>query len=85
MVTKPAEESGLKRIRLSDRILYALDLALQQEDVYLSEMLVKALEVAMTRNTGGGEFIERRDYPPEMENALNLLADIKAKQAAKKK
>jgi hypothetical protein len=79
------QESGLKRIRLSDRILYALDLALQQEDVYLSEMLVKALEVAMTRNTGGGEFIERRDYPPEMEDALNRLADIKAKQAAKKK
>ena len=45
MVTKPMEqESGLKRIRLSDRILYALDLALQQEDVYISEMLVKALE-----------------------------------------
>jgi hypothetical protein len=86
MVTKPMEqESGLKRIRLSDRILYALDLALQQEDVYISEMLVKALEVAMTRNTGGGEFIERRDYPPEMEDALNRLADIKAKLAAKKK
>jgi hypothetical protein len=79
------QESGLKRIRLSDRILYALDLALQQEDVYISEMLVKALEVAMTRNTGGGEFIERRDYPPEMEDALNRLADIKAKLAAKKK
>ena len=86
MVTKPMEqESGLKRIRLSDRILYALDLALQQEDVYISEMLVKALEVAMTRNTGGGEFIERRDYPPEMEDALNRLADIKQKLATKKK
>ena len=85
MVMKPAEESGLKRIRLSDRILYALELALQQEDVYISEILVKALEVSMTRNTGGGEFIERRDYPPEMENALNLLADIKARLAAKKK
>lgn len=86
MVMKPAEQDGgLKRIRLSDRILYALDLALQQEDVYLSEMLVKALEVAMTRNTGGGEFIERRDYPPEMEDALNRLADIKQKMAAKKK
>jgi hypothetical protein len=79
------QEGGLKRIRLSDRILYALDLALQQEDVYISEILVKALEVAMTRNTGGGEFIERRDYPPEMEDALNRLADIKQKQAAKKK
>ncbi len=86
MVMKSADqEGGLKRIRLSDRILYALDLALQQEDVYISEILVKALEVAMTRNTGGGEFIERRDYPPEMEDALNRLADIKQKQAAKKK
>lgn len=69
-------------IRLSDRILFALQLALEQEDVELGECLVKALELAMTRNTGGGEFIERRDYPPEIDAALDKLAAIKKKQAA---
>jgi hypothetical protein len=65
-----------RSIRLSDRILYALELALEQKDVELSKMLVRALELSMTRNTGGGEFIERRDYPPEIESALDTLADI---------
>jgi len=86
MVTKPIEkEIDLKRIRLSDRILFALDLALHQEDLVISEMLVKALEVSMTRNTGGGEFIERRDYPVEMEEALDRLEIIRQKQAGKKR
>jgi hypothetical protein len=76
----PGREDA-KHIRLSDRILYALELALEQEDVTLSEILVKALELSMTRNTGGGEFIERRDYPPAMERALDRLAAIKKKRA----
>lgn len=71
-----------KAIRLSDRVLYALELALEQKDVELSELLVRALELAMTRNTGGGEFIERRDYPPEIEAAMDALADIKKSQAS---
>lgn len=66
-------------VRLSDRILFALEMALEQEDVELGEMLARALELAMTRNTGGGEFIERRDYPPAIENALNTLDAIKAR------
>lgn len=65
--------------RLSDRILFALELALQQQDLELSEVLNKALEMAMTRNTGGGEFIERRDYPKEVEDALNHLRSLKIK------
>jgi hypothetical protein len=69
-----------RHIRLSDRILFALDLALQQEDVAIAESLARTLEMAMTRNTGGGEFVERRDYPPEMEAALDRLAEIKQKQ-----
>ncbi len=66
-------------IRLSDRILFALEMALDQDDVELSEALSKALELAMTRNTGGGEFVERRDYPPEIEDALNRLKALKQK------
>jgi len=33
----------------------------------------------MTRNTGGGEFIERRDYPKEIEDALTSLCKLKGK------
>jgi hypothetical protein len=63
--------------RLSDRILFAIELALKQEDLELSEALLKALELAMTRNTGGGEFIERRDYPKEIEAAVAQLRRLK--------
>lgn len=65
--------------RLSDRILFALELALQQQDLELSEGLNNALELSMTRNTGGGEFIERRDYPKEIEDALASLRKLKGK------
>lgn len=66
-------------IRLSDRIVFALHMALDQEDVAIAEMLVRALELSMTRNTGGGEFIERRDYPREVEAALEKLSAMKRK------
>lgn len=65
-------------IRLSDRILSALELSLEQEDLQISETLNHALQLAMTRNSGGGEFVERRDYPPEVEAAMNKLDAIKA-------
>lgn len=65
--------------RLSDRILFALELALEQKDLELSEALNNALEMAMTRNTGGGEFVERRDYPKEIETALVQLRSLKNK------
>ena len=65
--------------RLSDRILFALELALEQKDLELSEALLNALELAMTRNTGGGEFIERRDYPREIETAIEQLRGLKKK------
>lgn len=65
--------------RLSDRILYALEMALEQKDLELSEHLNTALELAMTRNAGGGEFIERRDYPRQIEEALTALRGLKGK------
>lgn len=68
--------------RLSDRILFAMELAIDQEDVDIADKLVLALEMSMTRNTGGGEFIERRDYPPTIEKALTKLEAIRAKQEA---
>ena len=67
------------KIRLSDRILSALELALEQNDVKIAEYLTSAMELSMTRDTGGGEFIERRDYPPEIEKAMDKLEALKKK------
>ncbi len=67
------EDQDKDFIRLSDRILSALELSLDQGDLKIAELLTKALEQSMTRNTGGGEFIERRDYPPEIERAMDKL------------
>ena len=75
------EELGLSKARLSDRVLYALKLAVEQEDVKIAEALVSALELAMTRNTGGGEFVERRDYPTELEKELAKLDAIKKRKS----
>ncbi|MFP4313393.1 MAG: hypothetical protein ACLFR0_03605 [Alphaproteobacteria bacterium] len=65
------------KIRLSDRILSALELALEQQDTQIGGLLKNALELSMTRNSGGGEFIERRDYPPEIEAAMDKLNALK--------
>lgn len=67
-------------IRLSDRILFALEMAIDQDDIAISNLLVKALDMSMTRNTGGGEFIERRDYPPEIEKAMERLGELKIRK-----
>lgn len=67
------EQHEKDKIRLSDRILAALELALEQKDIKIAELLSRAMEQAMTRNTGGGEFIERRDSPPEIERAMDKL------------
>ena len=83
MTVKAEDFENNKYIRLSDRILFALEMALDQKDVDISDNLVRALELAMTRNTGGGEFIERRDYPPEIDDALTRLQAIKDEKAAK--
>lgn len=64
-------------LRLSDRILYSLELALDQEDLQISETLNSALEMSMTRNAGGGEFIERRHYPEAMEDSLERLQKLR--------
>lgn len=73
------QESDASQIRLSDRILFALQKALEQEDVQIAKTLVQALEMSMTRNTGGGEFVERRDYSKDIEDAMNRLSEIRGK------
>lgn len=71
-----------RQIRLSDRILFALELALEQEDVAIAELLARGMEMAMTRNTGGGEFVERRDYPARIEALMDKLAALRDKHRA---
>ena len=50
----PAERT---KVRLSDRILSALELSLDQNDLKIAEILTNALEMSMTRKAGGGEFV----------------------------
>lgn len=67
----------MNKQRLSDRILYALNLAIEQEDVKTADALAKALELAMTRNSGGGDFVERREYPKYIEDSMNRLHTLR--------
>ena len=73
------DRKNINELRLSDRILFALDLALHQEDFKVAQTLSKALEMSMTRNTGGGAFVERRDYPPEIERAPDRMIELQQK------
>ncbi|MBN8520894.1 MAG: hypothetical protein J0L77_03235 [Alphaproteobacteria bacterium] len=73
------EKYKTNKSRLSDRILEAMELALQQKDPEIAELLNRALDLSMTRNTGGGEFIERRDYPKIIEDAIDTLRQLQSK------
>jgi len=65
--------------RLSDRILFAMQLALEQDDISISERLNRALEETLTRKTGGREFVERRDFSAEYEAACDKLHRLRSK------
>jgi hypothetical protein len=69
---------ALEYKRLSDRILFALELAVEQEDLGISENLVAAIEQAITRATGGKDFSERRELSPEYDAVLAQYDDLKA-------
>lgn len=79
MDAKEFFEEG-KHIRISDRILFALDLALAQDDLAIAEELVKALDISMTRNSGGEDFVERRDYPEQIEDMMDRLDALRARK-----
>lgn len=65
--------------RLSDRILYALQLSLEQKDLQISEHLNKALEESLTRKAGGQGFVERRDFTAEYDAAMQKLHQLRTK------
>ena len=64
-------------LRLGDRILEAMKLSLEQKDVAISELLKRALEMAMTRGAGGRAFIERREFSAELEAALRQFESLR--------
>ena len=63
--------------RLGDRILSALQMSLEQEELEIAEMLWTALELALSRY-GGPEMLEKRDAPDEFEQALDQLLKLRA-------
>lgn len=67
--------------RLGDRILHALDLALEQEELEIAEHLARALEEAMTRFGGSGA-TERRDVPEAILTALDRLEVLRERTFA---
>ena len=63
--------------RLSDKVLEALKLALEQKDAAIADLLGKVLELAMTRSAGGKDFVERREFTSEVESALSRLSTLR--------
>ncbi len=74
----PEAQHARRHARLSDLISQALNLAVEQGDIEISDKLLATIDVAMTRNAGGGEFVERRSYPAEIEAAIERLNQLKA-------
>jgi hypothetical protein len=58
--------SSLDR-RLSDKILSAFDQACQQHELDVAELLVKALELTLTRAGGKGNVDKRHELGPVVE------------------
>ena len=65
--------------RLSDRILYALQLAIEQKDLKIAESLNVALEASLTRKAGGKGFVERREFTAEYDAAMQKLNSLRTK------
>ncbi|MFC7332117.1 hypothetical protein [Rhodocista pekingensis] len=62
--------------RLGDRILHALDLALDQNEYEIADLLAHALELSLTR-FGGPDAVEKRGLPPGLDVALDRLEALR--------
>lgn len=67
--------------RLGDRILHALDLALEQHDLDVAEHLALALELTLTR-FGGPDAVEKRPPPAALDSAFERLTALRAAAGA---
>ncbi|GAB5388578.1 MAG: hypothetical protein Alpg2KO_15460 [Alphaproteobacteria bacterium] len=63
-------------VRLNDQILTALHTAIEQGDEAIARHLKTALELGLTRLTGGPGFVERRDVPQDVERAFKAFAEL---------
>ena len=63
--------------RLADRILIALQMAIIQQDFTIAEILGNALEMALTRGSGGKDFVERRDLSEDIQKALGDVENLR--------
>lgn len=75
---KSREDFAMEERRLCDRVLHALELALEQEHLEVALHLASALELTLT-DFGGPDKKERRDLPPEVADALDRLDALKHK------
>ncbi|MFY8094046.1 MAG: hypothetical protein ACOVN0_11270 [Niveispirillum sp.] len=62
--------------RLGDRILAALDLAIDQQELEIAEQLWRALELALSR-FGGPDAIEKREPPSHLDEVLDRLLALR--------
>jgi hypothetical protein len=60
------------RRRLSDKILAAFDQACDRHELDVADLLLKALEVTLTRVGGHGQVDKRQDTQPLTEAFLRL-------------
>jgi hypothetical protein len=58
--------------RLSDKILSAFDQACQRRELDVAELLVKALELTLTRSGGKGNIDKRHEFGPVVEAYAKL-------------
>jgi len=68
--------------RLSDKILAAFDQACDQREVEIAELLVQALEHALTRPAGKSDVDKRGDLGPVVE-AYARLKQLRGKAKAR--
>jgi hypothetical protein len=71
---------SLEYKRLSDRILFALELSVEQQDLPISKDLVAAMEKSITRASGGKDFVERRELAPEYDAVLTQYETLRDKE-----
>ncbi|MDE1145687.1 MAG: hypothetical protein PW843_03595 [Azospirillaceae bacterium] len=72
------DEHGDER-RLGDRILDALELAVQQGNLTVADPLAQALELSMT-GFGGPGAVDHRGVPVRLMEALDRLDDLRRAQ-----
>lgn len=69
----------LQERRLGDRILHALDLALEQKHLDVAEHLAQALEAALTRFGGAGA-VDHRTFTEAMALAFERLEALRREE-----